>query len=104
MQSGMATSEGFTDDLMKKLVSRKAARPAMIQIALRPAVWGLVVAGLAILVVLYLVPVTSFTILQVVHMGKTPLMVGLIFLFLAGINHILRLSANVESYNQLAKQ
>ena len=32
------------------------------------------------------------------------LMVGLIFLFILGINHMLRLSQKVESYNQLVKQ
>ncbi|MBW8201193.1 MAG: hypothetical protein DSY83_02785 [Flavobacteriia bacterium] len=103
VQSKMETSEGFTDDLMKKLASRKAERPALIQIALRPAIWGLVVIGLAVLAILFLVPTNSFAILNTVHIGKMPLVVGLIFLFLAGINHILRLTYNVESYNQFAK-
>lgn len=104
MQSEMATSEGFTDELMKKLASRKAERPTLIQIALRPALWGLVVVGMAVLVILFLVPMSSFTVLEMVEMGKTPLMVGFIFLFLAAVNHLLRLSQNVESYNELAKQ
>ena len=62
MQSGMKTSEGFTDNLMKKLASRKAERPALIQIALRPAIWGLVFTGLAVLAILFLLPMNSFAI------------------------------------------
>lgn len=103
VQSKMVTSEGFTDDLMKRLVSRKAERPILIQIALRLVIWKLALTGLAVLVILCLIPMTSFTILNVVRMGKTPLMVGLIFLFLVAINHMLRLAQKVQSHNQLVK-
>ena len=103
LKSKVRTSEEFTDDLMKRLEARKAERPTSIQITLRPAIWGFVVGGMAILYILFLVPMSSFTVFNRIHLGKTPLMVGLIFLFIMGINHMLRLSQKVESYNQLLK-
>ena len=104
LKSEVKTSEGFTDDLMKRLETRKAERPTSIQIALRPALWGLVTVEMAVLALFFLVPMTSFTVFNWIHLGKTHLMVGLIFLFILGINHMLRLSQKVESYNQLVKQ
>ncbi len=38
MQSKMVTSEEFTNDLMKRLASRKVERPTLIQISLKPMV------------------------------------------------------------------
>lgn len=103
LKSKVRTSEEFTDDLMKRLEARKAERPMSIQIALRPALWGLVTVEMAVLTLFFLVPMTSFTVFNRIHLGKTPLMVGLIFLFIMGVNHMLRLSQKVESYNQLVK-
>ncbi len=101
MRSKMATSEGFTEDLMKKLATRKAERPTLIILALNPMIWSLVAAAIALLIIFYLLPLPNFNIMEyTLPIEKTPLMVIVMFLLLFGINNMLRLKGQVSAINR----
>lgn len=103
MHSKVETSEGFTDELLQKLASRKAKQSVLRQLPLQPALWGLLISGLVTLVILYVTPMNSVYFPEVLILHKTPLVIGLIFLCLTGMNHLLRLAQEAKSYHQIVK-
>lgn len=99
--SKMETSEGFTEDLMKKLASQKIERPTSINLVLDPMIWCLGLVAVTLMIIFYLVPFSSFTIMgYTLPVKKTPLAVMIIFLLLFGINHMLRLKNQVSAINR----
>lgn len=99
--SKMETSEGFTEDLMKKLASQKIERPTSINLVLDPMIWCLGLVAVTLMIIFYLVPFSNFTIMgYTLPVKKTPLAVMIIFLLLFGINHMLRLKNQVSAINR----
>lgn len=97
MQSKVVTSEDFTENLLNKISDRKSQNVAFKKIKFRPAFWLLILVFLVVIIILFLLPMLSINLTNYArHFNQTPIIIGILFLFLASINHMLRLQQRVQ--------
>jgi hypothetical protein len=102
-QSEVSTSESFTDDLLHKLVSQPVKNP--VKIDLRKVLLILTFLSLMLFALAATISLPYKSLVDVsTAVSRVPLMAGVLFLLLAGLNHILRLARKVDYYNGVAKQ